>query len=293
MRRKNNMNQDHLIDWLTSNCPVFLSLLNQKAKTELPIGIKDYLSTGSDSEIEAGKINFLTIENLLSELIAFSSEKEVGDSYRRDISNVSTEQTLSEIFCEIALCVKVGSYSGSITLHPSTGKGTHSDCKFHIDGREIYGEVKRYQDSWPCIVKGEEENQKSPFGRSIFKSKPNEKSDGVARPRHMDIQSKLEDVHRQFPGDKHNILFVFLPSFGEPKDYLVQALLGQNNFKRGKNDIELENDGLFAKETWGIISACCLTRANPESKAVFPVVLKNPKAKMPIGYELIEKLENA
>ena len=134
--------QDELTGWLTLNCPVFVSLLNQKAKRNLPNGINDYLSKGSESEIEAGRINFLTIESFLSELIAYSSEKEVGDNYRRDLSNVSTEQTLSEIFCEIALCVKVGSYSGSIMLRPITGKGTHSDCKFHINGSEIYGEVK-------------------------------------------------------------------------------------------------------------------------------------------------------
>lgn len=288
------MKQDELIGWLTSNCPVFVSLLNQKAKRNLPNGINDYLSKGSVGNIEAGRTNFLTIESFLSELIAYSSEKEVGDNYRRDFSNVSTEQTLSEIFCEIALCVKVGSYSGSIILRPSTGKGTHSDCKFHINGSEIYGEVKRYQDSWPHIVKrGEKDNQEIPFGRSIFKANANKKPSGVARPRHMDVQSKLEDVHRQFPNDKLNILFVFLPSLGEPRDYLVQALFGQNNFRREEKDFALEKDGLFAKETWGIISACCLTRANPESKAVFPVVLKNPKANMPIEDEIIEKLKSA
>ena len=288
------MKQDDLIGWLTSNCPVFASLLNQKAKRNLPNGIAEYIGKGSDGEIEAGRTNFLTIEGFLSELIAYSSEKEVGDNYRRDLSKVSTEQTLSEIFCEIALCVKVGSYSGSIILRPSTGKGTHSDCKFYINGSEIYGEVKRYQDSWPHIVKkGEKDNQKIPFGRSIFKSNADEKPSGVARPRHMDVQSKLENVHRQFPDDKQNILFVFLPSLGGPRDYLVQAMLGQSNFRLEEKAFALEKDGLFAKETWGIISACCLTRANPESKALFPVVLKNPNAKMPIEDEIIEKLKIA
>lgn len=278
--------------WISSNCPVFFSLLNEKAKSGLPTGIKAYLSLGSDSEIESGKSNFLTIENHLSELIQYSSEKEVGDTYRKDLSNVSTEQTLSEIFCEIALCVKVGSYSSSVTLRPSTGKGTHSDCKFYIDGREIFGEVKRYQDSWPHIIKEkEEENYTIPYGRSIFKSKPEEKPYGVARPRHMDIQSKLENVHRQFPENVPNILFVFLPSLGEPKEYFVQSMFGQRNFKREAKDIILEEDGLFSKETWGIISACCLVRANPESKAHFPVVLVNPSAKIAIGSEIVQKLQ--
>lgn len=192
------------------------------------------------------------------------------------------------------MCDKVGSNSGSITLRPSTGKSTHSDCKFHINGVEIYGEVKRYQDSWPHIVKkSEKDNQRIPFGRSIFKANTDEKPSGVARPRHMDIQSKLKDVHRQFPDDKLNILFVFHPSFGETKDYLVQALLGQNNFRREENEFELENDGLFAEGPWRIISACCLTRADPESKVIFPVILKNPKAKMQIQDEIVEKLKNA
>jgi len=289
------MNQDDPIGWLTSNCPVFISLLNQKAKINLPSGIIDYIGKGSEGEIKNGKINFLTVESFLSELINYSSEKEVGNSYRRDLSKVSTEKALSEIFCEIALCVKIGSYSGSIILHPKTGKGSHSDCKFFINGSEVYGEVKRYQDSWPHIVKiGEKDNSKIPFGRSIFKSEADNKPSAVARPRHMDIQSKLEDVHEQFPDDKRNILFVFLPSLGEPRDYLVQTLLGQNNFKREEKDFALEKDGLFAKKTWEIISACCLTRANLKSKKIFfPVVLKNPNANMPIEDEIIEKLKSA
>jgi hypothetical protein len=288
------MKQDDLIGWLTSNCPVFVSLLNQNAKINLSSGINAYIGQGSEDEIKAGKINFLTIESLLSELITYSSEKEVADSYRRVLSNVSTEQTLSEIFCEIALCVKVGSYSGSIILRPITSKGTHSDCKFFINGSEIYGEVKRYQDPWPHIVRiGEKDNPQIPFSRSLFKSEEYKKPFGVARPRHMDVQSKLENVNRQFPDDTRNILFVFLPSLGEPRDYLVQSMLGQNNFKREEKNFALEKDGLFAKETWKIISACCLTRVNPESKAFFPVVLKNPNAKMPIEDEIIEKLKTA
>ena len=73
----------------------------------------------------------------------------------------------------------------------------------------------------------------------------------------------------------------------------MQALLGQNNFGREEKDIALEKDGLFAKETWEIISACCLTKADPELKTVFPIVLENPNAKMPIGDEIIEKLKSA
>lgn len=76
-KRENKMKQDKLIDWLTLNCPIFVSLLNQKAKGNLPNGIINYLGTGTESEIEAGRTNFLTIESSLQELISYSCEKEV------------------------------------------------------------------------------------------------------------------------------------------------------------------------------------------------------------------------
>lgn len=293
-KEKTKMDQDDdRLEWLKSNCPIFVSLFNQEAKKNLPNGIRYYIGEGSEDAIQHGKTNLLTIESHLTELISYSSKKEVKDCYRKNISKICTEIALSEIFCEIALSVKVGSYSKSISLRPSTGKGTHSDCKFFINGKEIYGEVKRYQDSWPHIVKtGEGDNPRIPFLRSIFKSEAGKKASGVARPRYMDVQSKLENVHRQFPDDKRNILFIFLRSLGKPRDYLIQSMFGQNNFKREEKNFVLEKDGLFAKETWKTMSACCLTQANPESKASFPVILKNPNAKMPIEDEIIEKLKS-
>jgi len=289
-----NMTQDNLADWLSTNCPLFWSFLNNEAQTSLPKGISDYIGAGSEDEIENGRTNFLTIEKYLAELVSYCGKDKIGDNYRRDLSKVSTEQTLSEIFCEIALCTKVASYSGNINLRPETGKGTYSDCKFFINGFEIYGEVKRYQDSWPYIAKEEEDKtQKIPFSRSICKAPPGEKPSDSARPRHMDIQSKLGEVHRQFPDETTNILFVFLPSLGQPRDYLVQAMLGENNFGNEEKNFILESDGLFAKEEWKTISACCLTRATPESKVIFPVIIENPNARNAVEEQIIKKLKNA
>lgn len=286
------MIQDKLVEWLNTNCPLFWSFLNKKAQASLPKGIIDYIGTGSSDEIETGRSNFKIIEKYLSELVSFCGNQKVGDNYRRDLSGTSSEQTLAEIFCEIVLCAKVGSYSRALELHPETGKGTFSDCQFFVNGSEIFGEVKRYQDSWPYIVKEtESKDQTIPFSRSIYKSSSDEKtSSNTARPRHMDIQSKLENVHRQLPNGTKNILFVFLPSLGQPKNYLVQALLGEVNFLRSENELALEPDGLFAKEEWKNISACCFARANHKSAVIFPVIIENPNADNSIPKDIVKYL---
>lgn len=286
------MNQDNLIKWLSTNCPTFWSFLNNKAQKELPKGISEYVGGGSKVEIENGRTNILSIEEYLSELVSYCGKEQVGDNYRRDLSGVNSEQTLSELFCEIALCAKVASYSKKIDFRPETGKGTQSDCRFFINGFEIYGEAKRYQDSWPYISTDKKnDDQKIPFSRSIFKSPPDAKPIDAARPRYMHIQSKLVDVHRQFPDDTTNILFIFHPALGQSRDYLVQALLGETNFGREESEFTLEADGLFAKKGWEIISACCIARAIPNDKVVFTLIIENPLK--PVEKEIVEKLKSA
>jgi len=56
--------QDELKKWIESNCPLFWSLLNIKAKTSLPKGLIEYIGTGTPSEIETGRNNLETPEKV-------------------------------------------------------------------------------------------------------------------------------------------------------------------------------------------------------------------------------------
>jgi len=293
MCENNMVEQETLKDWLKTNCPLFWSFLDRKAQSTLPIGIVEYLGTGSTSEIEEGKVNLRTIDQHLTDLVSLCGKQKVGDNYRKDFSRVNSESKLAEIFCEIALCVKVSRYSGSLELRPSTGKRTFSDCQFRINEHDVFGEVKRYQDSWLYIEKETDNNaQKIPFARSICKSLPEEKPSNTARPRYMDIQSKLENVYRQFPNGTINILFIFHPSLGQSKNYLIQTMIGEANCLREERDLVLEKDGLFARKEWNNISACCLAIVYPESMVMFPAIIENPRSQNPVPENIIKKMKS-
>lgn len=269
--------------WIKSNCPLFWSLLNNKAQRNLPKGLVEYISEGTPSEVEAGKKNLISIEKHLTDLEKLCSFKALGDNYRRDFSGVDSEIRLAELFCEVALCASAGNLFGKLQLRPPTGKGTYSDCLFNIHGFDIYGEAKRYADPWPHIEKpGNPLDKIIPYKRSISKRPLDEKPDDSARPRSMVLRSKLRDVPRQFPKNSINILFVFHSSLSESKRYLTQALFGDANFFNNGDNLVLEPDGLFASKEWRNISACCLARVNSNSKVIFTFFWKNPRAFMEI-----------
>ncbi len=274
------MNQGDLKVWLEDNCQMFWQMLNTKAKTRLPTGLVEYIGIGSQSEIDAGRDHILSIERQLNLLSNEFGWKNVSDKYRRDLSGLNSENQVAELFCEIALCASLAKHAQNIELRPSTGKGTYSDCLFNVKGLDIYGEAKRYVDPWPHIERiGDSKNDKKiPYKRSISKAPPVEKPNDSARPRSMDLRSKLSDVHKQFPDGTLNILFVFHPSFGESKRYFTQALFGDSNFFKMDSGFVLESDGLFSLDDWKNISACCLCRVNQDSKAGFIFFWKNPRA---------------
>lgn len=284
--------QDETKEWIESNCPLFWSLLNIKAQTSLPKGLIEYIGGGTLSEIETGKNNLATIEKYLTDLKNLCGLQTVADTYRKDLSGIDSENQLTELFCEVALCASLGNLSGKLQLHPPTRKGTYSDCLFEVGGFAIYGEVKRYRDPWLYIEKpGEVPNEKIPYSRSISKSPPGEKPHDSARPRAMDLRSKLRDVHRQFPDGSLNILFIFHHSLGETQNYLVQTLFGDANFFTKGDDFELGPDGLFSVEEWRNISACYLAR-NTVSGVIFPSRWKNPRALSGIPEPLLEVLSS-
>ena len=277
--------------WIRLKHPIFWSLLNTRAQTTLPKGLIEYIDVGSPSEITTGRDNLTAIERYLVELTTLCSWKTVSDNYRKSLFGVDSHDRLAELFCEIALCASVGKLSGRLQLHPPTGKGTYSDCLFYVHSFEVYGEAKRYVDPWPLIEKpGDEGNDKVPYMRSIAEKPTGEKPHDTARPRSMDLKSKLRNVYRQFPERRLNILFIFHSSFGETQRYTTQALFGDSNFFSTEDDIILESDGLFSIDEWRNISGCCLARVNPDSKVIYPFVWKNPRALTEIPGPVLEAL---
>ena len=285
------MSKNELKEWIQANCPMLWTLLNKKAQKNIPVGLSKHISERSSSEIEDGRNNLKIIEKYLRDLERLCGLNTIGNNYRRDLSGVNSENQLAELFCEIALCATLGEKFGEVRLRPPTGKGTYSDCLFHYHGFEIYAEAKRYVDPWPHIGKiGCNHNSEIPYTRSIAKSKSGEIPNDSARPRSMDLRSKLRDVHRQFPDSTINILFVFHFSFGESKKYLTQAFFGDSNFFRNEDDFILEEEGLFSIDEWKNISACCLSHVNPDSDVIFPFIWKNPLSYVNIPDSIVEAI---
>ena len=264
------INQNDLKNWLQYECPQFWSLLNTKGQSALPKGLVEYIGEGTASEIDAGRCNLRVIEHTLSALLDRWTYKTIVDAYRRDLSGIGTAAQLAELFCEIALCASISSLSETLQFRPPTGKGTHSDFLAKLNGYEIYGESKRYEDPWPHIASPNEPIiSKIPNKRSITQSAQGQKPTDSARPRSMDLRSKLQNVPRQFPDQTLNILFVFHRSFvGESQRYITQTLFGDANFFSAENTCTLESDGLFAIEEWRNVSACCLSRRCASSSEV-------------------------
>lgn len=285
--------QSELKEWIQSNCPFFWSFLTKKAQTTMPKGLIQYVNFGTVPEIETSRNNLIAIEKYLTELKNFCGLKAVGDAYRKDLSGVDSVNRLAELFCEITLCASLAALSGNIKLHPATGKGTYSDCFFNFCGLNIFAEAKRYDDPWPHIEKpGDDQKNDAPYRRSISQRPLAEKSSDLARPRSMDLRSKLRDVHRQLPDGTLNILFVFHHSLAESKRYLTQAFFGDSNFFNDEGQLVLESDGLFYLNEWRNISMCCLARFIPEIGVIFPSMWKNPRAQLGMPASVSDAIEN-
>lgn len=285
------VSQTKLKEWIRSNCPFFWSFLSTKAQTNMPRGLVEYASTATPSEIEADT-DIKAIEKYLTELANICSPQTVRDTYRKEFSGVDSANRLAELFCEIALCASLAMLSGNIKLRPATGKGTYSDCLFSLSGFDIFAEVKRYQDPWPYIEKpGDDPNNDAPYWRSISERPLPAKSTDLARPRSMDLRSKLRHVYRQLPDGTLNILFIFHPSLAEPKRYLTQTFFGDANFFNDGEPFVLESDGLFYLKEWSVVSGCWLARFLPEIGLIFPSMWKNPRAQLEIPEPVLEAIE--
>jgi hypothetical protein len=280
--------QEHLKDWLHFQAPTIWFLLNKKAQSTLPSGIVEYIGAGDPAEIEARKAGLVMAERHLHDLIDLCRDAAVLATYRRDLSGVSTTTQLAELLCEITLCTSLARLSPQKPkLRPPSGTGTSCDVAVQLAGHTVYCEAKRYEDPWPTY--------QGPVSRSIFKSPPDDKPQAAIRPRHMDLQSKLEGVPRQFPQGTVNILFVFHLSLGESARYIQQSLFGEATFLMKPTEVALQGDGLFMTDAWRAVSACYLSRVQSDGNLVCPTGWQNPRAFAPVPapvHELLDRLRS-
>lgn len=258
------------------NCPHVWKLLNQKAKRELPKGMEDFVSDRWGKE---GQSQLQLADSRISYLMEKTSAACVGDAYRRDFSGVCTEKKLAELLCEITLVAALGGISDSeLVLRPETRAGKQSDVKVVIDGGDLYGEIKRFADTWEGGV------------RSIAKSPPESKPANAFRPRAMDVFSKLKDVYTQFPQGTLNVLFLFHPSVWNSPVYIKQALFGDAVGFDESDEPRLHDDGLFALSEWREIAACAHLRVNSDGSVSVAHIWRNPKANVSLADRVRERL---
>jgi hypothetical protein len=246
------------------NCPHVWNLLNRKAKRELPKGLQNFISGTDDVE---GRRQLQLADSKIAALIAQTSEAIVCDAYRRDLSGLATEHNLAELLCELSLVAALGTISDARpVLRPRTETGKSCDFKIVVDGSDLFGEVKRLADPWQGGA------------RSIAKSSPDSIPAYAARPRAMDLFSKLKAVEAQFPKGALNVLFIFHRSVWNSHVYIKQALFGDASGLGESNNPLLHNDGLFALSEWQEIAACAHSRVNADGSVSIVQIWRNPKA---------------
>lgn len=293
--------ENDLREWLQRNCPNVCSLFNQRAHTNLPRGFIEYLSPLAQTKLDElaahfpdltpeylhkiredpaqqGKDNLLVADQQIKQLITACGPTMVEHTYRRDISGVNTATQLAELLCEITLCASASKLSRiPPQLRPPSGKGTYCDVSFELAGSRIYGEAKRYEDTWFSKL-----DPSRSLSRSLVEAAPGTKSAGSSRPRAINLVSKLHGVPRQLPEGTLNFLFVFHSSIGDSHRYLQQVLFGESTFFDTPNKVTLDTDGLFATGEWRLISGCCLSTILPDGALLCLVTWENPQALVPI-----------
>lgn len=273
------LSETEIIYYLKRNCPNIWSIFNQRARRCPPKGFQEFLS---GEGAENGKVWLQSADKRICQLIQKTSETQVGDTYRRDISGAESENKLAEIFCEITLADSLGSISSDILLlRPKNETGTECDVKVVINGFELFGDSKRLEDNW---LGGK---------RSIAKSPPESKPTDANRPRAMDLFSKLKDTPRQFPNGTLNVIFLFHPSIWNSQMYIRQALFGEKTSFDKSSPPPLYDDGLYSLLEWQKISACVYSRMNEDGTLSIVNLWSNPNAAICIPDNVIKKLKDA
>ena len=264
--------------FLKTSCPTVWALLNQHAKAKLPNGIKQFLGGKLAAE---GRKQLKLADGIFSSLITRTSEKMVGDTYRRDLSGVATESQLAELLCEITLVEALASISSDApVLRPKAGTGKECDVKVVIEGTDLFGESKRLADSWKGGV------------RSIAKVSRESRRPDANRPRAMDLFDKLKNVHKQFPRSTLNVLFLFHPSVWNTPVYIKQSLFGDAAGFDHLTHPSTYEDGLYALPEWQKVSACAHSRVKDDGAFSVVQIWKNPNANVCLADSLDEKLRS-
>ncbi len=184
----------HARAWLAWACPNLWGLLSPRAKCALPVGLVSYLTTGDAEAMKAGRRNLTLVDGDVAALIRAAGHKKVGDAFRRDLSKVTTEAQLAQHLCELSTAAALCRLAGTIILHPRTERGTSSDFAVEFAAMRVYGEVKRFEDTFPLDGEG------AWRVRSLVKLPPGVPIPlDVERPRSMDLVSKVENAPKQFP----------------------------------------------------------------------------------------------
>jgi len=212
-------------------------------------------------------------------LVTRTSPVAVGDTYRRDFSGANTENKVAELLCEITLVDAIGGVSPvAPVFRPATPIGTECDFKVVVNGYDLYGESKRFEDAW---TGGKRSIEKSPPGSTMPRAK---------RPRAMDLYSKLREVPRQFPMNTLNVLFLFQPSLGNAPVYIRQALYGDASWSNELDNVVLHDDGLYALSDWRAISACAHCQVKCDGSLFIGKIWRNPMAKVPVPNIVSDRL---
>ncbi len=270
-----NMIQFQIIDFLKNTCPNIWSIFNQKAKLSPSKGFEEFVS-GDGGEV--GKEWLKLADQRISHLILTTSDKQVGDAYRRDISAAKTANIIAEIFCELTLADSLGSISSNTPeLRPKSGTGTECDVKVVINGFDLFGDSKRLEDTWQGGK------------RSFSKSPPGSKPSDSDRPRSMDLHSKLKDTPRQFPENTLNVIFLFHPSTWNSEIYIKRALFGDKS-SFNQDPIKPHEDGLFTLQDWKNISALALSVIRNDGSFSVSKVWRNPNCNVDLPVDVENKL---
>jgi putative transcriptional regulator len=226
--------------FLKQDCPHIWALLNQRAKRNIPKGIVEFLS-GPDI---ADQQNWLRLaDQRIAGLIRETSERKVGDVYRRRLSGVATKDELAETLCEITIVEALSRIPRSDPeLQPQGQKGK-CEVRVTINGTHLCAEVKRLHDDGP--------RRKPHTERAITRAPA--KHPNVAWPRAKELSDKLGGLHRKFPHGTLNVLFLFHMSWGSPALYIRQLLFGDPRTGREivsalnhSTEPDLREDGLYA-----------------------------------------------
>lgn len=305
--------KNELSDWIKSTCPTLWSLLKTQAQASIPPGCYEYLSPSpeewilpriKDSEDPEAEQYFRRIamshakwgrrylrvaDQHLQDLIDVRGFKPVADAYRRGLSGVSTATQLAELFCEIATCSAFSKRSQALSLRPKNEKGTACDFHCLLMGVDVFGEIKRYDDNW---LLGTEPPQRSIRSRLLTRPISGSLPPDTKCPRYMDLESKLLDVPQQFPDRTLNIVFIIHSSFEDNDRIFRQALFGEHSTFSGpvNNDLSAE-EGLFLREDWRNVSACCSLKLE-DGQVVYSVSWDNPRAHVPVPEEVRSVLKS-